>query len=452
MFDMDGATALGVLSATALARMPRFETWRPGRRLKILLAGYNGKRNTGADVRVAAMVEQFYRVLGHDAVDIGILTLDADNIRVYFGPETRLIPFQSIYFKDLLDACSDHHMAVLCEGSTLKSKFANALTLFFCEAAGIMMRQGKPCLAYGSEAGQMDPLVRQVASLLCRDTYFIARTEPSLKIIQEMGLKGHLGTDTAWTFPPAGRDRVRSELRRKAGWDGKRPIVGVAVIDPFCWPVKPSLTGLASAAVTRNWESHFEKWYFFSSSEERSRLYRQYLDGIAQAVNRFQAAHGVQVVLIGMEALDLKACRDLRDRLDAPVRYFSSRDYDGYQMTGILHELSMLVTSRYHARVLSMTGGVPSIAVSMDERLYNVFQECGHVDDFYLKTDDPELGSRLFATMEKLWDSRDRVSGEIRDAVPRYLAQMADMGRFFRGFVQRSFPGITLGPEPAEWT
>ena len=82
MFDMDGATALGVLSATALARMPRFETWRPGRRLKILLAGYNGKRNTGADVRVAAMVEQFYRVLGHDAVDIGILTLDADNIRV----------------------------------------------------------------------------------------------------------------------------------------------------------------------------------------------------------------------------------------------------------------------------------------------------------------------------------------------------------------------------------
>ena len=33
------------------------------------------------------------------------------------------------------------------------AKIANGLTLFLCEAAGIMKSQNKPCLAYGSEVG-----------------------------------------------------------------------------------------------------------------------------------------------------------------------------------------------------------------------------------------------------------------------------------------------------------
>ncbi len=451
MFDMDTVTALGALGASEVARLPGYAEWKPGEKLKILLAGYNGKRNTGADVRVVAMVEQFYQVLGSDQVEIGILTLNAENIDVYFSPPTRLTEFSSIFFKDLLQACNSHHMAVLSEGSTLKSKFANALTLFFCEAAGVMKRQGKPCIAYGSEAGHMDPLVKRVASHLCSDTYFIARTDPSLKIIHEMGMSGHLGTDTAWTFPPAESTWAKQELGEKTGWDGKQPILGVAVINPFYWPVRPSLTRLARAAITRNWDHHYEKWYFFSASDERTRQYRNYIEGIASAVNRFRAKHDVHVVLVGMEALDLDACNDLAEALDAPAELFSSRYYDGHQMTAILHSLSALVTSRYHARVLSMTGGVPSIAVSMDERLFNIFEECGHLDDYYHSTDDVRSGEALFSSMEKLWENRKQVSEEIQRSVPRYLRTMADMGKFFRSFVERSFPGIELAPLPGDW-
>jgi polysaccharide pyruvyl transferase WcaK-like protein len=131
---------------------------------------------------------------------------------------------------------------------------------------------------------------------------------------------------------------------------------------------------------------------------------------------------------------------------------FSSRDYDGYQMTALLHALSMLVTSRYHARVLSMAGGVPSLAVSMDERLCNIFRESGHLEDYYLSTDDPALGEKLPGVMEKLWQHRQLVGLEVRQSLPRYLRTMAEMGKFFRGWVERSFPGIDLAPPPAEWT
>lgn len=449
MFDMDSVTALGVLGAAAAARLQRFDRWRPGDRLKILLAGYNGKRNTGADVRVAAMVEQFRNVLGPDRVDIGILTLEAANIRGYFPPDVRLIEFSSIFFKDLLDACSDHHMAVLCEGSCLKSKFANALTLFFCEAAGVMRNQGKPCIAYGSEAGYMDPLIRRVATDMCKETYFIARTEPSLRIIREMGLRGDLGTDTAWTFPPAPPEWARRELADKLGWKNGEPLLGLAVINPFCWPVKPSLTRWARAAATRNWDHHYEKWYFFSASQERTRAYRRYIEGVAAAADRFATVHGARVAVIGMEALDLGPCNDVRRALRAPSAVFSSRDYDGYQMTALLHALDALVTSRYHARVLSMPACVPSIAVSMDERLHNLFEECGHLADYYLSTDDPDLADKLPRAMDKLWEDRESVAREIGRSVPRYVDMMAAMGRLFRDFVERSFPGIELDPPPS---
>ena len=451
MLSMDNVTAWGVRGFASIAKLPKFETWKKGETLKILLVGYNGKRNTGADVRVCEMVKQYYRILGEDKIQISVMTLDTKMTEVYFQSPTEQIQFSTIFFKDLLDACNTHHMAVLCEGSTLKSKFANALTLFFCEAAGIMKKQGKPCFAYGSEAGDMDPFVKKLAADLCSDTYFIARTEESLKIVKEMGLKGHMGTDTAWTFTPAPPEWAEKELKEKTGWDGKKPVLGVAIINPFWWPVSPSLTRLAKATFEKDWDYHMEKYYFFSDSPERRAQFDRYVKALADAANSFCETHDAHVVAIGMEALDLDACEKFCAQIKTPTGYFSSKFYDGFQMGSVLHKLSMLVTSRYHARVLSSTGGVPSIAVSMDERLYNIFNECGHIEDYYLKTDDPQLGKKLIETQEKCWDNREQVAREIKCSIPGYLETMAEMGKFFRGWVAEQLPGIELGPEPEDW-
>lgn len=450
MFSMDNLIAWGVEGTTALATLPKFETWRRGEKLKILLVGYNGKRNTGADVRVAEIVRQFNRILGEDKVEITVPTLNPDLTKVYFDRDAKLSNLNTIFFKDVLDLCTHNHIAVISEGSTLKSQFANALTLYFCEAAGVMKKQGKPCLAYGSEAGRMDDFVEKLASRMCDETYFIARTEASLKIIEGMGLKGHVGTDTAWTFKPADRDWISKELREKTGWDGKKPLVGIACIDPWSYPVKPNISKTIKAAWTHNWENHYEKVYFFAASE-RGGKYPAYLKGLADGINNFRKDHDVHPIIVGMDWTDLDACTDLQALVDGKPYIFSSRFYDGYQMTAALHSLSMLVTSRYHARVLSMTGGVPSIAVSLDERLYNIYNECGQLDDYYLKTDEPALGDKLLPMMEKMWADREQVSAHIRSQVPRYLKQVADMGKFFRGYVISKFAGIELEEEPSDW-
>ena len=106
MLSMDNLLAWSVEGTTALAGLPKSEKWKPGKPLKIVLVGYNGKRNTGADVRVVEIVRQFNGVLGPDKIQITVPTLNPEMTQVYFGPETKLSKLNSIFFKDVLDLCS----------------------------------------------------------------------------------------------------------------------------------------------------------------------------------------------------------------------------------------------------------------------------------------------------------------------------------------------------------
>ena len=331
-----------------------YEEWEPGGQLKILLVGYNGARNTGADVRVAAIAKQVKALFGADQVRLSALTLDPETLKGYFDDDVNVITLSSVFPFQLYRICSQHHAAILCEGSTLKSTFANALTLFQCEAAGIMGAQGKPCIAYGSEVGQMDPFLVRAAKRMCKDTYFIARTARSLQALRELGLRGHRGTDAAWSYDRAIAPREADALLRQQGWDGKRPLLGIAVINPFCWPVRPSLPKWIRVGITGNHQGQYDKWFFFSDSPARREAYRRYLDQVAAGVRTFLDAHDFFPVIIGMERLDEKACRALREKLSGPSALFLSGTCSADILTGILHRLSSLVTSRYHAAVLSL--------------------------------------------------------------------------------------------------
>ena len=70
---MDRVVAIIVWALSAIGGWARvlpgidYASWEPGQKVKVLLAGYNGARNTGSDVRVSAIAEQLRKRLG-DAV------------------------------------------------------------------------------------------------------------------------------------------------------------------------------------------------------------------------------------------------------------------------------------------------------------------------------------------------------------------------------------------------
>ena len=159
-----------------------------------------------------------------------------------------------------------------------------------------------------------------------------------------------------------------------AGWDGETPILTVCPINPFWWPVTPSVPKfLAHACFGAYKESYYRTIYFHKSGSAVDAAYKKYLAALAQGVKAFRSRHRVFLVLIAMESLDTRACDELAPQLDgAPV--FSADDYDMYQLVSILRCSSLIVSSRYHAMVTSMPSLVPSAGVTMDERIRNLLR------------------------------------------------------------------------------
>jgi len=412
--------------------------WQPGEKLKLLFAGYNGTRNTGSDVRPEETLRQLRHILGADNVAFSVMSQNFDLTRGYFqDAEQAHLP--DIFPPFLSREVPKHHGVVVHEGSAFKSKFANALTTMIIGSLGLAAAENKLAIGYGSEAGYMDPMVAKMCGRYCKNSFIITRNEESRTVLRNLGVPSELGTDTAWTFEPLPPEYGRKTLI-DAGWDGKQPVLIVCPINPFWWPVKPSLVKYAARMATGAYkDSHYRTVYFHKSGHEVDAAFERYLTAIARAVGAFRHKRSVFTVLVATEALDARACRRIAEKLGGTIPVFSSEDYDMYQMVSILRAGHMMVSSRFHGIVTSMPALVPSAGVTMDERIRNLMGERGH-EDLLMNVDDPDLESKLLVAMDRLCKEREAIAAGIGRTVVKNLKLMARMGVYFEEEVQRRYP------------
>lgn len=412
--------------------------WQPGEKLKLLFAGYNGTRNTGSDVRPEETLRQLRHILGADNVAFSVMSQNFDLTRGYFqDAEQAHLP--DIFPPFLSREVPKHHGVVVHEGSAFKSKFANALTTMIIGSLGLAAAENKLAIGYGSEAGYMDPMVAKMCGRYCKNSFIITRNEESRTVLRNLGVPSELGTDTAWTFEPLPPEYGRKTLI-DAGWDGKQPVLIVCPINPFWWPVKPSLLKYAARVATGAYkDSHYRTVYFHKSGHEVDAAFERYLTAIARAVGAFREKRSVFTVLVATEALDARACRRIAEKLGGAIPVFSSEDYDMYQMVSILRAGHMMVSSRFHGIVTSMPALVPSAGVTMDERIRNLMGERGH-EDLLMNVDDPDLESKLLVAMDRLCKEREAIAAGIGRTVVKNLKLMARMGVYFEEEVQRRYP------------
>ncbi len=151
--------------------------------------------------------------------------------------------------------------------------------------------------------------------------------------------------------------------------------------------------------------------------------------------------------IVAMEALDEKACRVAIDRMKHEAILISCNEYGGLQIGAILRQLSLLITTRYHAMVLSMPGSVPFIGLSRDERIRGVMRETGLYEQYYVDYRTEELGKTLRDKICAIMDDPDeceRVKKVIDAHLPYYFAQMSLLGLDIRSLVSECFPGFPL--------
>ena len=302
-----------------------------------------------------------------------------------------------------------------------------------------MRKQGKPCIAYGSEVGRLNGWLARLSSDMCQDTYFMVRTEESLRNLQQLGLKGHVGTDTAWTFQSSEGEQWALQQLKAAGWDGKQPLMGVAPLNPFCWPVRPSVWRWLKALVTRDFSQQYDKIYFFSDSKARRQQFERYLQAMTAATNRYSKEHNAFVVILGMEKLDARVCELLEQKVVAPHAMFTSKTCDVFKMTGMLRQLNILLTSRYHASVLSMERAIPIVAVSIDARLNGIMKEV-ELDKHYLHhATDENLEERIVASLQMAGEHEQEIGDTIRQHLAMYKNKTKAMSQYFEKWLKEQF-------------
>jgi polysaccharide pyruvyl transferase WcaK-like protein len=436
-FVLEAWTSSLIEMSRALWKFGAGHRWQSGEPLKLLFAGYNGTRNTGSDVRVEEMLRQVRRVLGENNVALSVMTFDPARSRGYFSG-TKQVRLPMIFPPFLFREVPKYDGVIACEGSMFKSKFANALSTMTIGALGIAAAENKLSVGYGGEAGSMDPMLEKMCGRYCRNSLIITRNQESQAVLSKLGIPTELGTDTAWTFEPRPLDHGRKSLSEN-GWDGRTPVLALCPINPFWWPVKPSLAKwIARNCFGAHKESHYSSVYFHNAGPAVDAAYQKYLGAIAGAVKTFRAKHDVFPILVAMERLDAKACEALAPQLGgAPV--FTSDAYDMYELVSILRCCSLIVSSRYHAMVTSMPGLVPSAGITMDERIRNLLRERGH-EYLLLTVDDPDLEAQLLLVMERLLADADAIRDGIARSVVRNLKTMARMGVFLERAVHECYP------------
>jgi polysaccharide pyruvyl transferase WcaK-like protein len=411
--------------------------WKPGEKLRLLFAGYNGTRNMGSDVRVEEMLRQIRFILGAERVEFSVMSQNFDFSRGYFEG-TKQVHLPDIFPPFLANEVPLHDGVVACEGSMFKSKFANALTTMMIGSLGIAAAQNKLSVGYGAEAGHMDPLVAKMCGRYCKNSFVITRNEESRGVLRELGVPTELGTDTAWTFEPGSPEYGQSVLR-KVGWDGRTPVLVVCPINPFEWPVKASLAKYAVRSLTGVYkDSHYRTVYFHNSGPAAEQAYHRYWNAIANAVDAFRKKKNVFVILAATERLDARPANRISEKLGG-IPVLTSDEYNMYELVSVLRACHMMASSRYHGIVTSMPGLVPSVGITMDERIRNLMRERGHLD-LLMTVDDPELEEKLLAALEKLNSEGEAIAAGIARTVVKNLKVMARMGVYFEEEVQRRYP------------
>jgi len=398
---------------------------------RVLLLGYNGANNTGSEARLLAIINDIRAILGPEVI-ITVPTLNKENLERYLKEDKflKIAPISSIFFFDIRKLVKDHDILLLVEGSCYMDTWTSALLWAFLWATKCAKDFKKPSIAYAVDVGHLSSfnkwLVKREAS---KTDLILTRTEYAAQELQRIGFKAPIQTtaDCAFTFKIEKEDNgILNEL-----WpESDSGVVGLAPVDFYLWPV-----------VMRPWgkKENLYKWpYYYSRSKWRTDGSEQLALKWAEEADRIIEKHGKRVALICMEELDEPLALRIKNKMKNPdmAKIFSSRKYNASTMTSILRSLELLVTSRYHAGVLSLEAQVPQIAIGHDTRLRGFYKELG-LENYLIDYMSPEIWYKLDEKVNELLKDPETQQKLLKEGYIRHIDRVHKNTKILWNFLQK---------------
>lgn len=400
---------------------------------KILLVGYNGANNTGSEARLLTIIEELREMFSVE-IQITVPTLNENNLRRYLKeePDIHIEPIPSIFFWALNRLVKEHDLVLLVEGSCYMDTWTSALLWAFLWTTRCAHNAGVPCVAYAVDSGKLSPfnklLVKREAS---KTDLIITRTRRAADELRKIGVTAPLKVtaDCAFDFKP---DKEDENIIRENWPESKEGVVGLAVVDFNLWPV-----------VIRPWgkKENLYRWpYYFSRSRKRQKKSHELAKNWAREADNIIEKYGHKLALICMEEVDEPLARSILNKMKNPqnARIFSSSKYNASQMTYVLRNLDLLVTSRYHAGVLSLEAAVPQIAVGHDTRLKGFYDELGIREEFLLDYYSPDIWNKLRVKLDELINNPDKVKMLLKNGFTNHLSRSINSKELLRTFLKET--------------
>ncbi len=414
---------------------------RAGRPLRCLMVGYNGTGNTGSDIRLLTAIDDVREAFGPQT-QVTVMTIDRERtaaiLPVGAGIEVAEVSFSPVRFTfSIWNLARRHDVMLLVEGSTFKQNWSVWLLHAYLWAANCARWTGNHAIAYAVDVGELRGFHGFRARYECeRMALVITRTEIARQRLQELGVRRPIlsNTDTAFRYLREGQPRV-------AG----RRVVGLAPIEFFHWPVCIKLW--CDPAERYRWP------YAFTWNAERRAQSDAMLQRWVNLARHAIEQHDVDIQLIAMEDLDTPVCERILEELGPlatnRVAIASSRQVSPGDMVSMLRGLDGLVTSRYHACVLSMGGAVPQMAISHDERLASIYAEMGIEQELLLHYLQPDLADQLLIKFDLLMQTSPELTQRIREQHDNRFLPLCAQNRFdLQAWGQRTFDSIGAASNP----
>ena len=351
---------------------------------RILLVGYNGANNTGAEAKLLVIINEIRRVLGPDAL-ITVPSLNEANLRRYLqeGPNLKIKPVRpSLFFFDVKKYVKENDLIMLVEGSCYMDTWGSALLWCYLLATRYAYSMKKPCIAYSVDAGNASRLnrwlIRREAS---KTSLILARTKEAAERLRKMGVKApiEVTADNAFAFRPKPQDH---DLLKRV-WPEASHVVGMAAEDIYLWPVQ-----------IRPWgrKKYCYRWpYYYQHSKACQQKSELLVDVLAVQADEIIEKYDKDIALLSMEGLDTDFTSKIQQHMKHANRtkVFSSTQYNASQMASVLRSLDLLITSRYHAGVLSLPHEVPQTAIGHDLRIKDLYTDLD-IPELFIDHEDPD--------------------------------------------------------------
>ncbi len=401
---------------------------------KILLVGYNGANNTGAEAKLLVSIDEIRSVLGPD-VQITVPSLNEGNLRRYLSesPTLKIKGFKpSTALLDIRNFVKQSDMVFLVEGSCYMDTWGSALLWCYLIATRSAHSMKKPCIAYAVDAGSAGRhnrwLIKREAS---KTDLILARTASAAERLKKWSVKApiEVTADNAFAFNPNHQDK---DILRRV-WPEASNIVGVAAEDIYAWPVQMKI-----------WDKkkYCYRWpYYYTHSKsscEKSDLLAKVLavqsDDIIEEYDK-------EIALLSMEGLDAGFANKVQRLMKHPERtkVFTSSDYNASQMTSILRSLDLLITSRYHAGVLSLPNHVPQTAIGHDLRIRDLYADL-EISELFTDHEDPMRFWELSNDVNDIFDHYNSVKEKLRRGYEMYKEREKRNPQLLRAFLETNHP------------